>query len=522
MRILINSWLTILTVVVLYIIYSLNVLSPGSYKSFSLIDDGQTIQNNVFIKNCFIKNECEDIKSVLVEKEFGRFRPAYWLINYAIFDSVGLNPILLHQIRVYFVGTLLVILLVVLNIKSGANFIPTVIASIFFFTSYSFTENIVRLGPVEPFQLLSLSVMSYFYLFGENRKWLWIIIFYVFSSLIKETSVVVLFAILLTTWLFDKSKNGKATSLFAFVVGFFAFFLTRLLIQPDSSSIAYSTNFKFDLKLIFNNIKQYFEILLNITSPFIKTVLIVYAFVGILTKKIKLIKNKYFVYWFLVMLFFTGILVPWKYVLERYLLVTLFSISIVLALFLTEIQNLVIEILAGHKLKKWLVIVFNLLFLFLLLNMLSFKFSLDYPKSTNYRNWYSNFLRFEADQVSAIVNTTNSRVYIGAVDSIDNWEVLYEIPIHIKFIHNRDIEIVRTDIVPKEGYVFMRTPFVNSFNNTDLISNGYIEDNRGLYEVSQIDPLKFRTSFIYRPLSTLLNPPISESKFLYTWVIYKK
>lgn len=522
MRISINSWLTIFVVVALYLVYSFNVFSPGLYQSFSLIDDGQTIQNNFFIKECFVVKKCEDIKSVLVEKEFGRFRPAYWIINFLIFDRVGLNPILLHQVRVYLIGTLLVFMLLVLAVKSGASFISTAIASIFFFISYSFTENIVRLGPVEPFQLLSLSVMSYFYLFGDNRKWLFIIIFYAISSLIKETSVVALFALSLTTWLFDKSNKGKVISMWILIFGFITFILTRLFVQPDSGSIAYSTNFKFDLRLIVFNIKQYFEMLLNITSPFIKVGLIAYAFVGVLARKINLFKNKHFVYWASIMLVFTGILVPWKYVLERYLLVTLFSISIVLALFLTEIQNLVIEILVRHKLKKWLVIVFNLLFLFLLLNMLSFKFSLDYPKSTNYKNWYSNFLRFEADQVSAIVNTTSSRVYVGAVDSIDNWEVLYEIPIHIKFIHNRDIEIVRTDIAPKEGYVFMRTPFVNSFNHADLISNGYIEDNRGSYEVSQIDPLKFRNSFIYRPLSTLLNPPISESKFLYTWAIYKK
>ena len=87
MRISINNWLTILAVVVLYIIYSLNVLSPGSYQSFSLIDDGQTIQNNFFIKECVVEKKCEDIKSVLVEKEFGRFRPAYWMINYSIFNE---------------------------------------------------------------------------------------------------------------------------------------------------------------------------------------------------------------------------------------------------------------------------------------------------------------------------------------------------------------------------------------------------------------------------------------------------
>lgn len=507
-------------VVIIYLSYSYFVLTPNRFQSFSLIDDGQTILNNSYFRECFNGKGCNNLINVLAEKEFGRFRPAYWSINYFAFEAIGLNPILLHQVRVYIIGLLTILLLGIILFKSGGSAISVLISSLFFFTSFSFTENVVRLGPVEPYQLISVALMSYFYLYGGKSKWPFIVGFYLLSTLIKETSVVLLFPLLITSFYFkeDDKKNVVIMS----ILGIIFFISTRYFTKPVDSSVAYIENFQFDISLIINNFRQYFQLILNSTSPFIKTFSLIYIFLIISGKNIKLLFNKKVIYWLLIFIFFTGVLIPWKYVLERYVLVSLFSLSIVIGLLITQIQKFIFDYYTRNKIGKLFLLVVNSVFILLLINMVFFKFPIDYAKSVNYRNWYSQFLRFENDQVTAIVNTRADTVYINAVDTIDNWEVLYEIPIHIKHIFIRDVKVVRVDAIPDKGYVFVRTPFLTSFSEAELIDNKFSLIDSGSYRVTQIDPIKFRETFAFRPLSALIKPIILSQEYQYSWKIYFK
>lgn len=522
MRISINNWLTIIAVVVLYTIYSLNVLSPESYQSFSLIDDGQTIQNNVFIKECFEEQKCENVKSVLVEKEFGRFRPAYWIINYLIFNVVGLNPILLHQIRVYIIGTSLVTSLAVILMRSGATFVPIVISSLFFFTSFSFTENIVRLGPVEPFQLLLISALSFVFLFVKNSKWLKVGLLYLLVSLIKETSLVILVPILVVSLFFSKKKEDRFNSILLSIVGTIIFIVSRYISDPSGSEVNYTQNFGFSLDLIIVNIGQYFQMIVSSTSPLLIPVLAMFILVVLIDKNKRKLIDKNLSYWIIFFMVFTGILVPWRYVLERYILISIFSLSIILGLFINKIQVFIDGYLGFITDKRTYHIIGAVVFLILITNLLTSKFSLDYAKTINYREWYSNYLRFENDQVSAIVQTESDIVYINAKDNIDNWEVLFELPIHTKLIYNDDVEILRTDEIPENGYVFVRRLLDLSFTEQELLDNGYSLVENGSYLINQIHPVKFKDSFKYRPLRTLLNQVPPSNQFVYDWLVYYK
>lgn len=505
---------------VVYLTYSYFVLIPNKYQNFSLIDDGQTIINNSYFNQCFEGKGCNNLYNIIIEKEFGRFRPGYWVINYLKYELIGLNPILLHSVRVYLIGLIVTLLIGIILFKSKGSIIAVLISMIFFFTSFSFTENIVRLGPVEPYQVVFLALASYFYLFGNKQKWIFIIIFYLLSTLIKETSVVVLLPIILTS-LYYKDKDWKKSGYILFF-GVMFFIFSRYFARPIDSSVAYIENFKLDSGLIFKNVSQYFHLILNSTSPFIKILTFVYLSLILLQRNVKKLFNKNLVYWILMFILFTGILVPWKYVLERYILVSLFSLSIVFGIMITQIQKTIYEIYLKHSLSKFFQLIFNLVFILFLINMLFMKFPLDYAKSVNYRNWYSQFLRFENDQVTAIVNTRAEKVYIDAIDSIDNWEVLYEIPIHTKQIFNSEIQTVRVDSVPVNGFVFVRTPFLLGFKEEELVKNGFKLVEQSSYSVKQIDPLKFRENFSYRPLTTLINPPILDQEFKYDWKIFYK
>jgi hypothetical protein len=522
MKIFINKWFGVIIVCVLYILYSFLILKPSLYSNFSLIDDGQTIQNTISFNKCFNAHVCSDLSKVLIEKEFGRFRPGYWATNYVVFSVIGLNPILLHQVRIYIIGLIIVVLLGLLVVKSGGNKLALIISSVFFFISYSFSENIIRLGPVEPFQIIGIALMSYFYLYENKNKWIWVYFFYGYSILIKETSVVSLLPILITTYFSKSSKIERRKAIGMLLLGISIFIISRFLSKPPSTAIAYSENFQISFRMIVNNFSQYLQIVLNSTSPFLKSLVFVYLILIIFLKKTKTLIDKHIIYWVVASLVYAGILVPWKYVLERYILISLFSISIVVGIVITQIQNIINEYILLYKIKYIHRLGINLIFIFILINMIFAKFPIDYAKTTNYRNWYSDFLRFESDQVAAIVNTRSNVVFVDATDSIDNWEVLFELPIHIRTIYNSDLLISRIDKIPESGYIFVRKQIETSVSENDLRNSGFKVISSGNYIVNQIDPVKFRDQFKYRPLTALKYPDLNPEPYKYSWFIYFK
>lgn len=506
----------------IYLIYSYFVLDPDKFSYFSLIDDGQSIVNTSYFNECFQLNECNNLGTVLVEKNFGRFRPAYWTVTYLIFDTVGLNPILIHQLRIYALGLAVVLVLAMTLIKSGANKSSVLIASVFFFISYTFSENIIRLGPVEPLQLLLISILSYVFLFDTNNKWLKVVSLYILVSLVKETSLVILIPILIVSLRLSEKKVDKLNSVLLFIGGTTFFVIGRFISDPSGSEVNYTENYRFGLDLIISNVGQYFQMIISSTSPILIPIAIVFIFATLLDKNKQKLIDTNLIYWITFFVVFTGILVPWKYVLERYILISVFSLSIILGLFINKIQVFIDGYLRFITDKRAYHVIGAVVFLILITNLLTSKFSLDYAKTINYREWYSNYLRFENDQVSAIVQTESDTVYINAKDNIDNWEVLFELPIHTKLIYNDDVEIVRTDEIPEKGYVFVRRLLDLSFTEQELLDKGYGLAENGSYIIDQIHPVKFKDSFKYRPLRTLINQVPPSNQFVYDWLIYYK
>jgi len=521
----VKNYFPLLVPVVLYLLYSYFILVPSDYKSFSLIDDGQTIVNTMSLSKCFKLGECEASKEVFIEKEYGRFRPVYWTINYLLFDSIKLNPVLHHQFRIYIVGTICVIILGLILNKLKTNTISIVVASLFFFISYSFSENFIRLGPTEPFQLISVALLSYFLFNLKRRKWLFILITYILAVLIKETSVVILVPILFYSHFISNNKVDIRISWWLLTFGLFAFAFSRFISTPLESSIAYTDNYKLSIDLLINNFLQYYHIILNSTSPFLKSFIVVCTFTYLFFKK-SIFKNKYLLYWLIVFCVFVGILVPWKYVLERYLLVPLFSFSAIIGIVITQIYTDVASYLENYKHNKRykvLSMMLKLTLCYMIINMFFLNFPINYAKTVNYRDWYSVFLKYEFDQVNAIVNIGVPKVYINAKDTIDNWEVLYELPIHVNVLNMSDTQIERIgNTLPKNGYIMTRQPFDVLYSDDEILSSGYISIFEKKYTISQIDPIYFRDKFVYRPLSTIINPPLIEKPYSYSFAIYNK
>lgn len=143
----------------LYILYSTLVIKPFNFNNFSLVDDGQVLlQSSSFLIDCLNGEAC--IKFLDQTFEFGtsRFRPSYWLLSNFNYGVFGLNATNYHLFRVYVVGYLTILLFAIILLKQKVNWPTVVIMTMVFFTSISFSENIIRLGTNEPYQILFIEI----------------------------------------------------------------------------------------------------------------------------------------------------------------------------------------------------------------------------------------------------------------------------------------------------------------------------------------------------------------------------
>src|SRR3990167_7396010 len=198
--------LLIWVIVISYLFYVRFVLSPCEFNNFSFIDDGQHYQNSRLLSDCIRFKECSRfINEVFIEKQFNRFRPFSWLAQGFMFEFSGYSASVLHLLRAYGLGLLLILFLVSTLIFAQTKTVFIIVALCLFTLNRSFTENIIRLGPVEPYQVIFLALFSilflkkrYFIEKGFHKGLLNILIFLTLTSLIltKETSFVILLPIL--------------------------------------------------------------------------------------------------------------------------------------------------------------------------------------------------------------------------------------------------------------------------------------------------------------------------------------
>ncbi len=522
-------WLAIFIVSLLYFLYAFFVLSPHSYKHFSLIDDGQSLENSYFFDECFNSGECTPLKKILIEKQTGRFRPGYWSIQHILYKVLGANPILHHQFRIYFIGYLLLLLLIALTIQAGGSFLSVILAASIFITSFSFSENIIRLGPQEPYQVLFIGFFSLIYLSRSSAKriktyplaFTSFLVFVLLAAItVKEPSFIIVFAPLFISFLYSKNESDKKLSMKLAIFAVLFVVVGRLLARSQNEILGYAKNFQINIKRLFSNGLAYTLMISNTTSPFLKLVGLAFPAVLFSKKLRKEIFNEQFLFWILAFFLSTAILLPWRFVLDRYILVPVFCFSIITGVLFSKIADYLIVFVnrlketAGYRVAATLVLVITFT------NLFFRGFPVNLARTINYKDWYSQFLEFEADQVMAISAFEDETVYINATDSLGNWEVLSEIPTHLKYIYKKDVNTQRLKgDLPNIGYLFTRIPFGLVIKEPELTKLNYKIIKNKSYEIKQIDPLAFREKFPLRPIKTLSGPPLKENSINYYWEI---
>lgn len=538
-KIIIKKYIYLLSLLFLiYFGYSILIFSPFSYNYFSLIDDGQSYHNAVLINKCLLEFECHDVQGVLIEKDFGRFRPVYWIMNSFLFSLSSFDSNSIHLFRIFIVGFSICLLLVTNIYLVTKSVFGSIVAATFFFTNISFAENIIRIGPTEPLQLIFFGIFSLFLLhFGSISKifkkklvFSILIILLILLSLIKETSIVIVSLIFLL-FLLERSELSKREWATIFSLPITIILAGKYLAKPETNLTNYSDFYSGSFSIFFSNLKSYANMYLGA----IKWYLPIFCLFGVFAVKYRLNSNfiKNIFYWMLSSASFLIILLPWGFSLERYLLPSLFCFAIFIGIttdfVLLKTKEILFFLTKKIKLQrnnayfsfliKNQLVFFNFLAVIIFINMYFFNLTLHIVGSKNYASWYSQYIEYESSLVGVIAQL-DEKTYLNATKTLDNWEVLYEIPIHLRYLYGQDRVIDVLTEKPKKGDLVISTSsLIQNANFDNFLENKSKEIIKKKYEINQIDILMFRDQFRKKPIQTVLNPPHTDRPTTHYWII---
>lgn len=501
----------------IFAVYALTILKPFSYNHFSLIDDGELFfLNDQTIKDCLSHHQCNNLRDHFFEREFGRFRPTRWIVNEALFLTTGPNPTTLHALRILVGGGTLVLLLSSTMKSVGISALGfQAFSTLLLISTYSFAENFIRLGPDEPIYVIFLATFLYL-MIGEKKSKNRPKSFITFSTFIlflalttREAAIAILPAVLGTEFIFNRNNMLKKMKQIFLPVS------TLIIgIALSRTEGTYGSNYNFDLSTITANLMGYSQIIFRQNPIFALTVPLSLTF--LFSEKNQRVKK---IITLFSLLFLSTILIylPWKYVLDRYMLLAYFCLSILAGYSMFKMWNFI----TYFFFKRNLLLVQSI-YIFLAINLLSISIVNGIVRSINYSNWYAQYVQFESDQVDAINASLVKRcLVIDAKDNINNWEVWFEIPIHLKYLYTHDSEAIFSDnvqmCIDNNLLLLSRTGMDRHLNDDLLEQLNLVQSEK--YITEQINPIAARNEMLVKPLSTILRPPLT-TPIEYSWNLY--
>ncbi len=516
----------IILVGVVYLLYARFVLSPHLYKNFSLIDDGQLIKDGYYLKECLVDFQCKEFKINIIDSlpDVGLSRPTSWLMHGVLYQGKAINAQFQHELRVYGFGVLMLILLLLLSFSVNTNFIGASLGAVIFFVSYSFSENVIRLGPIEPYVVVFLGLFSLLFLNFyripkryQSLSYVIIIFLLIFFLLLKEATIAIIPVLFIFGILFPKAFPKKKL-LFLLLISTSVYIVSKFMLRSDSQLAQYANNYSLDPQFILKNAGFFIEKISRSIRPFFKLSILLLPFLLIYKKIKKELISRDLIYWLMISIIFTAVLFPWKYVYDRYLLPSVFSFSIFCAILLSQTIDIVGKYI---KNKVSLGRSLDIVVILILINLFFRGAPENIARTINYRNWYSTYIQFELDEVNAIAKYKNDAVYFNAEDTIDNWEITYEIPMHLKYFHGGKPDVFKIGDNPLGGKMIFSGSNLIPAINMDKLKDEYVLLDSKEYSLRQINLNLFHQSFKSRPLQTFLNPPLADEDTKFYWELVK-
>jgi len=502
-----------LTIFILFLVW-LPITFFNTKIYWMLVDDGWDV---IFSRTLFEKLSSLNLTGFVSQllESGGRFRPVYWMYHMGVWLVGGNSYQFQHFAHMVVIG--ITILFIYLIIKELTNSkLTSLFAALFYLLIPLNTENIFRLGPQEPLLAMFLGIL--FYLVIKNRKIFLPCLILVLAIFTKETSVALL-PVLFFYYIYlkrNKLIKNKKQSFYLWITVCISS-LTLILITFLRRS-GYSSNYNFDILMWMDTLLIYIKELSNNTLYIFPLFFIVYLVrngIG-LFKKQKIIATKLDLFEFL---FFVGFLcflfiqIPWKYALTRYLMPTIF--------FLTVFSF--VEIYQNLKLAYKLKIVSNrtgmFTFLAILLGFYVFSiWGMDVVfKEMSSISTYDVFKKMASYPRNTVL-LMNMRQGESTIELVD------EIQIHLSEFWDRgDIKSKYLDLqdLPKDKYVIVDSnQFPRGYPQEELnllFENKFTSINKTSSRLVTTTPLGLITQTTKKLLNLLIHNKKFTSDGIYTY-----
>jgi hypothetical protein len=465
-------WLLLGTITAFLFMPALNI-------KFWWIDDGRSIFVAQKLISSITSFNFQDLSFVLLEQG-GRFRIIYWMYQTLVYVIGGTNP-LIHFIIHFLIilVTSIYIFEIVRNI-SKFNLAGFFAGALYILTPIN-TENLYRLGPIEP--VLTLFIVASLYYLIKDRIGL-AVLFLLFTIFAKETGFVIwlpiLGAYLLKRIIYKiRDLNFEKFCFWGFI------FFSLVVINTTFRRFGYSTNYVLNPERMISNFGSYIDIITKGFAPllglFILTAIFRF-FSSVRLKKIKkdgpdFIEEAIFL---ILPLLFLVVLSPWEFVLDRYLMPATAGLVIFLGVELAMINRLIstyhlnIRRIAGLMLISYFAVMFG-------------GNAIRIYRQGERVAYTTNFIQELFFYLSESVPKDGVVLY-NFLKGDSTWELVVETDIHLDLFYNRsDIEVSYLDLdnLSEKQHLIVGTPMIREQYSRELVEksiNNYKKGESIVYE----------------------------------------
>lgn len=455
---------------------------PSLFVNWMIVDDGADLLIGKNIQHFLTTFDFNGLWGIFLEKETGRFRPAYWLYMWFTYLIGGYNPFLHHLINLLVCSLSGIFIYLTIKILTSSK-TAAMIGGLIFVLAPINLENWYRLGPVEPKIVFLMAISTYFLVKISNKilleknitriELLALFLPTPFIYFLKETSFIIIpyyLFLLIGVKLCKKSTQKKKWfKIFGwlFLINFIVGVVSLLLNTTVRTTGSYSSYYKVALPNILSTGWYYLRILAESYGIILYGLLITFIirlYSAFKKKSLDLIL--FFEICFLLGFFmFYVILTPWLIPMGRYLEPSLFFFALFIGLetshFLQmKFSNLKYPI---FKIKKWF---FILGFIFLILKMLLPTYNYVRDTILGQKNTQI-MLQFIANKAPV-----DSHVYWNVINWESSVELIMEANILLNNVYHR----------PDLKVSYIEEMNMKSLKSGDVVLSGIVEDTSKFYE----------------------------------------
>lgn len=488
--------------IIILLIVILLVGLPSLSVDWLILDDGFSILKSQQISLAFKTFNFQELLNIIVERDLGRFRPAYWMYQWLVYLIAGINPVFQHLIHLV-INALTVFLIYGIGRNFKLSGKAVLIGCLLFILSPFNFEHWYRLGPVEPRMVLWLALSLFFLtkVFKEIQEerslkpydLLLSIVFLLLVYLTKETAMAMLpfSAILIIGYRLLNGKKQKTewrrTAFLYFLANVLFSLLSLLIVSAIKNQGSYSSNYSLNLSESFKVFIGYAKLIINSYGLFS----LIFAFSFLLSLRQKLSTQKFMRFVFFAgSILFVAVILPWAIPMGRYLEPALLFLVLYLQF---EAENF---FKLGKKIQKQFRFKLDFAYVILLIAFGYFLFRQG-PGMLNQiignisdtRNTRALFTYIAAN------SPRNGKVFLNLKKNDATIELVYESQLHLTLFYNRPDLVV--DYLNEENLANLKTgdTVFNAFTRSDtylFLNDQDLFSVKGLEKVKAI-PNKYVT-----------------------------